>query len=105
MKNLPTYFKEHGIGECAPEKNIADFALERVKAVDSSYTQKMESGKQKTEQEEEKKTDGTQSQVSPSPSSASGSTGNADKAQGPQQATGGDITKDLAEEFKHSREG
>jgi ABC-type multidrug transport system ATPase subunit len=46
IKHLPNYFKEHGIGECDPQKNIADFALERVKAVDTSYASKSDSNQQ-----------------------------------------------------------
>jgi hypothetical protein len=101
MKNLPTYFKEHEIGECAPEKNIADFALERVKAVDSSYTQKMEKSKDKEEDGQKK---GSSSSARPSSEGEKKeAAAAAAAASAPKPSTAG--TKDLALEFRESREG
>jgi len=97
MKNLPDWFRQHGLGDCPPEKNIADFALEQVKKFDSSYVQKMETGKK------EEAKDGKAAPPSNQPEVHFGAESGIELEE--QKSKEAVVLKDIALEFANSTEG
>jgi ABC-type multidrug transport system ATPase subunit/ABC-type multidrug transport system permease subunit len=45
VKHLPEFFKGKGLGECPKNKNIADFALDRIRTLDTATVWKAEEDK------------------------------------------------------------
>ena len=52
VQHLPRFFKEKGLGECPKDKNIADFALDQIRTLDTAVEKAK--GKDEEEKKEEK---------------------------------------------------